>query len=350
MRGKREHRRITSIDVAVESGVSQATVARAFSSPDKVSPETRARVEAAADRLGYVPNAIARSLKSQRTNIVGAVFPARGEYWQGVLTAFSQELAERNQQLLLFSFAEPDRVESILQAVEQYRLDGLILASANIGPEQMTHAARGGLPVVAFNQPAATGLLPSVSVDNDQGCVDLADHLVEVGARNVLFVGGVASASTDVLRYRGAARALGAHDVACPYLEAGAYSYDAGYKVADRIVEADGLPDAVMVGSDEVAFGVLDGLRNRGVSVPGDLLLTGFDGLPQTTWTGYDLTTLVQPIDDLVRHATDLILDQTGTDDAPDLTVAGTVRVGSTTTAPASAPTPASTSEGATDG
>ncbi|MEM7342260.1 MAG: LacI family DNA-binding transcriptional regulator [Actinomycetota bacterium] len=331
--GESERRRVTSIDVATESGVSQTTVARVFSSPEKVSPATRQHVQTVAARLGYVPNAIARSLKSQRTNIIGAVFPAHGEYWQGVLTAFSQELADRNQQLLLFSFSEPDRVNGILGAVEQYRLDGLILASANIGPEQMVRSGRGGLPVVAFNQPAAAGLLPSVSVDNEQGCADLAQHLVNAGARSVLFVGGVAAASTDAQRYRGAARALGAHGVACPYLEAGAYSYDAGYKAAGRMLEAGDMPDAVMVASDEVAFGVLDGLTDGGVAVPDDVLLTGFDGVPQTAWAGYDLTTLVQPIDELVRRATDLLLSARSADAGaePDVIVPGAIRAGRST-------------------
>jgi len=154
----------TSVDVANEAGVSQATVARTFSSPDLVSEATRTKVLAAADRLGYVPNAIARSLKSQRTNIIGAVVPTVGEYWQHVLTAFSRQLAERGLQLLLFSFSEPDRVAAALESVRQYRVDGLILASSRISQAQLAQTQMLGLPLVAFNQPAASGVVPSVCV------------------------------------------------------------------------------------------------------------------------------------------------------------------------------------------
>jgi len=307
--GRGSSRRVTSVDVAVDAGVSQATVARVFSSPERVAPATREKVTAAAERLGYVPNAIARSLKSQRTNIVGAVVPVVGEYWQHLLTAFSQRLAARGRQLLVFSFADVAAIDDVLVAVDQYRLDGLLMASANIGPTQLARARENGLPVVAFNQPAATGVVDSVSVDNEGGARALAHHLVDSGCRSVLFVGGVAAISTDQLRYRGAAQALGGRGIACPYTEAGSFSYDAGYQAVGGILDAGPLPDALMVAGDELAFGVLDGLAAAGVDVPTDVMVTGFDGLPQAAWAGYDLTTLTQPSEQLVESALELLLD-----------------------------------------
>ncbi|MGI9594844.1 MAG: LacI family DNA-binding transcriptional regulator [Acidimicrobiales bacterium] len=330
-RSPRRSHRVTSHDVAAEAGVSQATVARAYSSPNLVAAETRARVEEAASRLGYVPNAIARSLKSQRTHMIGAVVPARGEYWQGVLTAFSRQLAGSGRQLLLFSFEDADDVDQALAAVDQYRLDGLILASATISEERLARMRRPGTPVVVFNQPAAKGVLPLVTVDNEAGTNGLAAHLVELGVETVLYIGGVAAASTDEIRYRGAAKALGSSGIACPYLEAGQFTYEAGYEVVARLVADGPLPDALMVGSDEVAFGVIDRLRTEGFDVPGDILVTGFDGLPQARWAGYDLTTLVQPIDVLVAEAIAILLRGDGVDDPVAVVAPGTIRTGKTT-------------------
>ena len=339
-----EQRAITSIDVAAESGFSQATVARVFSSPHLVSPKTRAAVEAAASRLGYVPNAIARSLKSQRTNIVAAVVPAQGEYWQHALISLSRQLSERGQQLLLFSFADGADVMKAIESVQQYRVDGMILASANVSQAHLARLNLGAMPVVAFNQPAAAGIIPSVSVDNASGTAVLAAHLVEQGCRSVMFIGGRASTSTDQSRYRGAAQELGRNGVACAYTEAGSFAYDDGYKVAAQIASLDALPDAVMVSGDELAFGVLDGFESSGIRVPADLLLTGFDGLPQASWAGYDLTTLVQSIDTLAQQAIELLLDNTesldntGPDEQseiPDIVVPGTLRLGKTTRRPA---------------
>ena len=330
---ERSNRRVTSVDVATESGVSQATVTRVFSSPQKVSPATREKVRSAAERLGYVPNAIARSLKSQRTNIVGAVVPAYGEYWQSVLAEFSRQLAQKAHQLLLFSFAKPEDVDGALGSVAQYRLDGVILASATIGQAQLGRMQSSALPSVAFNQPAAEGLVPSVSVDNEAGMSELALHLIDKGVNTALYLGGVSSVSTDQVRYRGAAQTLAEHGVACPYVEAGAYTYDAGYKAAGQLAQRDQLPEAVMVGSDEVAFGVMDGFENAGISVPDDLLLTGFDGLPQASWAGYDLTTLVQATDVLVSQAVDVLLDsdRENGDRPASIVVPGTIRYGKTT-------------------
>ncbi len=330
MRGKRAAR-VTSHDVAAEAGVSQATVARVFSSPQKVAPATQERVRDAAGKLGYVPNAIARSLKSQRTDIVGAVVPAQGEYWQNVLTTFSRRLADQGKQLLLFSFVEADHVEAALDSVQQYRLDGLVLASSTIRQHHLVRMRQPNPRVVAFNQPAASGLLPLVTVDNEAGARDLAEHLVTQGISKATFVGAVASASTDQLRYRGAATTLANHGIACPYVEAGAFTYDAGYKVAARILEHDDRFDAVMVSSDEVALGLIDGLRSGGLDVPGDVLVTGFDGLPQASWAGYDLTTLVQPIEVLVNEALTMIFDAPRDMAQPERIVPGTLREGRTT-------------------
>ncbi len=326
-----EARRVTSVDVAAESGFSQATVARAFSSPHLVSPATRETIEQAADKLGYIPNAIARSLKSQRTDIVAAVVPAQGEYWQHALISFGRQLAERGKQLLLFSFSDSADVARVIDSVQQYRVDGMILASANVTQVQLARLNRGAMPIVAFNQPAASGIIPSVSVDNAAGTAALATHLVEQGCRKVTFVGGRSETSTDQIRYRGAAQELGRHGAACAYLEAGSFSYDSGYKAAAHLAELDELPDAVMVSGDELAFGVLDGLRTLGISAPDDLLLTGFDGLPQASWAGYDLTTLVQSIDSLAEHVIDLLLSAQPETEIADIVVPGTVRVGKTT-------------------
>lgn len=321
---------MTSHDVATEAGVSQATVARVFASPEKVAESTRATVRDAADRLGYVPNAIARSLKAQRTDIVGAVVPASGEYWQHVLTTFSRQLNERRKQLLLFSFDTSAQVDEVLQTVAQYRLDGLILASANVSVPQMVAAARTGLPMVAFNQPAAENLVPVVTIDNEQGMRDLAYHVASRGVRSAVFVGGVKHASTDQTRYRGAASALGERRISCAYVEAGAFSYEAGYKTARSLVD-DGLPDAVMVASDEVAFGIVDGLREAGIEAPRDVLITGFDGLPQASWAGYDLTTLEQPTELMVERAVAIVTGSAGAESAPSVQLPGTIRQGRTT-------------------
>lgn len=319
-------RRVTSHDVAALAGVSQATVARAFNNPDLLAPETMQRVRDAAASVAYVPNALARTLKSQRSHIVGAVVPAEGEYYQQALTELTRQLSDTGQQLLLFTFATSADIDDVLAKVLGYQLDAVVLASSSFAVDQIERMSATGVRVVAFNQPAAGGVVPSVSVDNVAGTGELASLLAEAGHRRVTFVGGVAEIETDKLRYRGAAEVLDGAGASCHYIEAGAYSYAAGMRAADRLL-AESAPDAVMVASDEIAFGVIDGLRRSGVRVPHDVSVTGFDGLPQAAWASYDLTTIEQPVRELVEATVSLTTSRTPNE---QILVPGRLRAGTT--------------------
>ena len=319
---------VTSFDVAKKAGVSQSTVARVFARPHVVSATTRQRVKNAADQLGYVPSAIAGGMRNQRSGLLGVVVPLNGEYWQGVISEFARQIGKGSRQLLVTTFQDARGVESAIRSVSRYRLDGLVLASSAIGVRQLSRLVDSSMSIVAFNQPAAAGLVSMVGVDNLGGATKIAHHLLECGVKSVAFVGGIASASTDQLRYRGAVEAFGAHGVPCQYIEAGAFTYSAGFKIGAAAALEGHLPDAFMVAADEVAFGVLDGLRKGGIRVPSDVLITGFDGLPQSLWERYDLTTLVQPIELMVSSALHLLAH-----DSPDkpVTIEGELRIGSST-------------------
>ncbi|NNE96836.1 MAG: LacI family DNA-binding transcriptional regulator [Acidimicrobiales bacterium] len=336
MREKRTGR-VTSVEVAAEAGVSQATVARTFSSPHLVADASKEKVRAAAERLGYVPNAIARSLKSQRTNIVGAVVPARSEYWQHLVAEISQQLAERGSQLLLFTFTKPSEVASVVESLRQYRVDGVLLASSFIDNDAVSVVSSLGIPAVAFNHPEALDISGSVTVDNEGGAALLAEHLVETGHRSVAFVGGDSETGSDRRRFKGASTTLDRHGIICPYIAAGSFDYEAGYNIAAKLLDhfggAGALPDALMVAGDELAFGVIDGLRANGVAVPDDVSVTGFDGLPQASWAGFDITTLVQPAEELIRVALEQLASPDG-DGQEHISVGGFVRVGGSTRRP----------------
>ena len=345
--GEQRTAKVTSVQVAEAAGVSQATVARTFSSPHLVADASKEKVRRAAERLGYVPNAIARSLKSQRTNIVGAVVPARSEYWQHLVAEISQQLAAQGSQLLLFTFAKPSEVGSVVESLRQYRVDGVLLASSFIDDDSLSTVASLGIPAVAFNHPEALDVSASVSVDNEEGAALLAHHLLETGHRSAAFVGGDPDTGSDRARYRGASAALRDAGIVCPYISAGSFDYEAGHSIAGELVANFGggshLPDAFMVAGDELAFGVIDGLRAQGVQVPEDVSVTGFDGLPQASWAGFDLTTLVQPAEQLIRAAlAQLIVPDS---ERTHVSVGGFVRVGRSTRRPTQ---PDETTEGGT--
>lgn len=309
-RPRRHLTRVTSIDVAREADVSQATVSRAYSAPHAVSDEAKQRVYAAARRLGYEPNAIARSLSSQRSRMIGVVVPAGSEYYEAVLTRFASHLAPLDHQLLLFEYDVGTDIERVMRAVRSYQVDALIVSAMIVTPSQAATLQSNGIPVVMFNYQSQDDSIPFVSVDGHDAMRRLAELLVSSGHESIVFAGGPRDSYADQVRYRGASETLAEHGVACRYVEAGEFSYGAGLDAVAEILEGSSAPDAVMAASDSIAFGVIDGLRAAGLDVPGDVSVTGFDGLPQAAWLAYQLTTIGQPIDQLVRIAVDHVLDR----------------------------------------
>lgn len=317
-----QHRRrsVTSVDVARAARVSQATVSRAFNSPHRVTPDKRERVYDSASELGYVPNAIGRSLSLQSSRIIAVVVPAASEYYQHALGALARQVIPKDYQLLLFESFEAEHLEFVFTSIPRYHVDGVIVASSLVPVVEVQSLVARGLPVLMFNQEVASGNAASVSIDNEAEMRRLAEHLVETGHRSVCFVGGMREAGTDRARYRGACERLAEAGVACRYLLAGAYSYEAGWEAAERMAELGEWPEAVMAASDALAFGVMDGLRERGLAVPDDISVTGFDGLPQAAWNSYRLTTIEQPMDDLARLGVEALVDRI---ENPDSTAAG---------------------------
>jgi DNA-binding LacI/PurR family transcriptional regulator len=306
---------VTSVDIAHLADVSQATVSRAFTTPDMVAPEKLERIYRTASQVGYAPNAIGRSLASQSSRIIAVVVPAASEYYQHALGAFARHVIPNDYQLLLFESFETAHLEVVLTSIPRYNVDGVIVASSQFPVIQVQPLIAQGLPVLMFNQDVESGGVASVGVDNEAGTRTLAGLLSETGHRSVCFVGGISSATTDQARYRGAAQKLAESGIPCRYLLAGEFSYDAGYRAADEIAALDDPPDAVMAGSDSIAFGLMDGLRAKRISVPDTMSVTGFDGLPQSTWKAYNLTTIEQPMQELAQLAVETLVERIENDE-----------------------------------
>ncbi len=321
-------RRITTVDVANLANVSQRTAARVFASPELVAEDTRRAVEAAAAELGYVPNAIARSLKSQRSGIVGVVVPSSGQYYHEVVRHLARALARVGEQLLVFSFDSAD-VDDTIAAVRGYQLDGLVLASATV-PGDLLERAREGRRLVSFNDPAPHEGIPSVSVDNEAGVAALVDHVAGLGARSITFVNGLRAAATNKLRRSTSRRRAQVLGLTWTEVDGRAFTYDGGRR-AGRALLAGGLPDVAMAASDELAFGIIDELRSGGAHVGHDIKVTGFDGLAQASWRAYDLTTIEQPLDSLIDETVRLVLPGR-VETPPRITAPGIVRIRSSTT------------------
>jgi DNA-binding LacI/PurR family transcriptional regulator len=300
----------TSIDVAELAGVSQPTVSRAFDPDSSVAPGTRARVIAAAKKLGYKPNVIARSLSTRRTDIVGLVMANLTDslFYPNVLEMFTRRLQRMGKQVLLFNAQPGQPVDEILPRVLGYQVDALIITSTSPSREIVDECARNGTPVVLFNRFAAGSSANSVCCDNVEGGRKVADALLDTGHKRLGFIAGIENTSTNLMRTKGFVDRLqerGDFDLA---RDQGAYTYDSGRQAARRLLERDQPPDAIFCAADIMALGAMDAARfDLGIKVPEDLSIIGFDDIPVAGWPAYSLTTIRQPIDLMVDAALQLV-------------------------------------------
>ena len=300
---------ITSIEVAHLAGVSQPTVSRAFDPEASVAPATRAKVLAAAKSLGYQPNAIARSLKSQRTNIVGLVMAnlTNSHFYPHVLDIFTEQLQANGKQSLLFNVAPDVPVDEILQQVLGYQVDALVIASTTPSNEIIEECSRRRTPVILFNRFAPETDASSVCCDNVAGGRMVADLLLDAGHQRLAFLSGIASTATNAMRQEGFIGRLRERDIRHVGQEAGGFTYESGFEAAQRLLGLEPRPDAIFCAADIMALGAIDAVRGAGLKVPDDVSIVGFDDIPAASWPAYDLTTVRQPVKQMVDTAVSLI-------------------------------------------
>jgi DNA-binding LacI/PurR family transcriptional regulator len=302
----------SQIDVARLAGVSQAAVSRTFTPGASVSDTTRAKVLAAAGQLGYRPNVIARSLARRSTHMIGlVVMRFTNPFYARMIRDFTRALQDLGYWTLLFNIADSQEMEEALPMALQYQVDGLIVTSAMLSSRLAEECARSGTPIVLFNRYATDDTANAVRCDNVLGGRLVADALLDAGHRRLAYIAGEESSSTNRDRELGFVQRLQARGRELAHREsAGDYTYEAGYAAAGRLLQTENPPDGVFCGSDLIAMGALDLARcELGYRVPEELSIVGFDDIPMAAWPGYDLTTVRQPVEEMVDATIEVLVN-----------------------------------------
>lgn len=302
----------SQIDVARLAGVSQAAVSRVFTNGSSVSEETRAKVMAAVEQLGYRPNVIARSLVQNSTNIIGLVVKRfTNPFYAQMIQDFTRVLQEHGYWALVLNIAENEELEEALPMVLQYQVDGLIITSATLSSKLADECARSGTPVVLFNRYASDARTHVVSCDNAEGGRLVADALLDAGYKRLAFIAGEESSSTNRDRETGFVTRLKERGYDLAFREsAGDYSYELGYAATQRLFQQDEHPDAIFCSNDLIAMGALDLVRLKlDIKVPDELAIIGFDDIPSASWIRYELTTVRQPFGKLVDATIEVLMN-----------------------------------------
>ncbi len=302
--------RITARDLAKRIGVATSSVTRAFDPHSRISAELRQRILAMADELGYRPNAIARSLNRRRTGIVALVMgDMTNPFYPAALEEFSLRLRQSGRQLLLFVVPPGGDADELMPQLLQYQVDAIVVTAARLSSHMSDLCGRQGVPVVFMNRRVEDPTVWSVCCDNQRMGTAVADYLMSRKRRACAFVSGNPDISTSADRLLGFERGLAAHGQRLVACVQGGYSYEGAREAAAQLFAA-GQPaiDAVFCANDQMALGVLSYLRmNTSLRVPEDVAVIGFDDIRAAAYPEYDLTTVRQPLSEMIECAIRLL-------------------------------------------
>lgn len=315
-RNKSRKPRVTVKDLARDLGMSVATVSRAFHADAVIAANTRDLVLKRATEIGYSPNPFARSLITKKTRIVGVVVAdINNPFYPEVLTRLTRALRAIDMNVMLVAADQSGEVDAALRLLLNYQPDLAIILAATLSSEAALHCRSSGTPVIFFNRLSADSHSFGISCDNWLGGSLASDFLIDSGHRQLAYIAALPDASTNVLRGRGFIERAAERGMAAPtVIEAGQFSYEAGYKAASRLRDLDQIPDGVFCANDILAIGFLDGARRElGMKVPDDLSIVGFDDIEMARWPSHALTTVQQPMEDMV-NATIALAKEIGAD------------------------------------
>ncbi|MCZ8083962.1 MAG: LacI family DNA-binding transcriptional regulator [Rhodobacteraceae bacterium] len=301
---------VTLKDVAERAGVSRSAVSRTFTDGASVSARTRAKVEQAADELGYAPNALASSLTTGRTKLIGLIANNfHNPLILEVFDLFTRGLQDRGLRPLLVNLSGATDPAASVRMLRQYSVDGVIVASSTLPPSFAAAFRQAGLPVVhAFGRPSPAPDVPVVGIDNIACGRMAAEALIARGYTIVAFLGGPQAATSTQDRAAGFLKALAAHpQITTSTSFATDYSFDAGRAEMQRLL-TQSPAQAYFCGDDLLAVGAMSAIEEAGLQVPGDIGLIGLNDMEMSRWQNIGLTTIRQPVSDIIDAAIELVV------------------------------------------
>ncbi len=301
---------VTLKDVAEKAGVSRSAVSRTFTNGASVSDNMRQKVERAAAQLGYTPNALASSLTTGRTRLIGLVSNNfHNPIFLEVFDLFTRGLQDRGLRPLLVNLSDEVDPASSVNMLRQYSVDGVVVASSTLPPAFSQAFKDAQIPVVhSFGRHSSSPLVHVVGIDNVECGRMAAREMVARGYTQVGFMGGPEAATSTQDRFQGFLSELGLHkDIGVSHSFAAAYSFDAGRDEMRRLLKKKPA-QAYFCGDDVLSIGALSAVQETGLLVPENIGLLGLNDMQMAGWQNIRLTTIRQPIRQIISSSIELIV------------------------------------------
>lgn len=323
--GRNSHAGVRLLDIAEKAGVSVNTVSRALTGKADVSPSTRMRVQEIARRMNYSANTVARSLVQGRTNTVGLIVTdCTDPYYAGLIRAIEDATSRKGFGLLLATSNEDSEKErNALFMLRERRVDGLMLTAVDVNAGHVRQLLDQDTPVVLLSRSPPNYAGSFVGIDNMEGAALAVRHLFDLGHRNIVHIGRNKPASSGVERRLGFETAMKALGLACAsdrvlYVPP---TSEGGLNAIPWLLSLDPRPTAVFTYNDSQAIGAMKGLRNAGVTVPGEMSVVGFDDIAMASLVDPALTTVAQPIERIGTRGAEILINRINGEDVQDVSV-----------------------------
>lgn len=303
-------RPVTSIDVALHAGVSQSTVSRVFIEGSSVAEKTKQKVFAAARELNYRPNAFARSLTKNESKLIGLVFPDTDyPIHMQTLQYISHELQRFGYAAVLMPWCVDESNHHSIPNIFQYRVDGVIAASATLNNQLYQECEEFNIPIVQYARVADHTNSSYVVSDNYTAGKQAAMLFKKSGAQKAVYLTGDIPTQTNTARQLGFSQGWEKLFGAIPKVIETSYDYHQSQTDIRTMLRID-RPDAVFCATDSLAMSLMDVAKNEfSIIIPQELKVVGFDDIPQASWLNYQLTTFKQDFQRLANEAVAILME-----------------------------------------
>ncbi|WP_447556134.1 LacI family DNA-binding transcriptional regulator [Vreelandella sp. EE22] len=313
---------VTSRDVAQLAGVSQSVVSRSFTPSASVAEKTRKKVIEAAQKLGYRPNTIARSLITRSSRTIAVVtYSLQNPFYASLLEKASRLLQEQGYHLLIiFAPQGNGDFSGVIDDLIRSQVEGVLMLAVTLNQRQAQEIVNFDIPVVIINRTIDYPGVSQVGSDNYRGGYWAGRYLATRGHQRIAYLAGIPDSSTNCQREAGFHAALKEEGLTCFAVEVGNYQYDGACDAARRLFFSEELvkrPDAIFAANDLMAIALMETLRNElNLLIPQDVSVIGFDDMTMASWPSHSLTTLQQPVEKMLLKATELLINHISNPDA----------------------------------
>ncbi len=302
----------TISDVAKRAGVSTLTVSRVINNSSYISQETRERVERVIEELGYVPNALARSLRFKQTKTIALVLTDITNPFFTTLARGVEDVASEQGFSVIFCNTDESESEEAeyLNVLSQKQVDGILLVPACCEKDTIVSLQSRGAPVVLLDRRIPDAKVDTVRCDSEQGAYQVVRYLLGQGHRTIAILAGPQSISTSVDRVSGYRRAMSEAGLGpdMQFVYHAGFTQEGGHQMTKQVLTNKVRPTALFAGNNFIAMGVFYALREVGLRVPDDISVVAFDDIPVEFVMDPFLTVVAQPAYEMGKQATELLL------------------------------------------